>query len=318
MDDPVVGRGPIAWGLALIVAALGGCESRDAHLPTPLPIEVLPAIPTATRPPSETPGGCHDITVGEWTVEKPVPGEEPEPVPSAERVPGTSYSSAEVPPRIEFGDPVEWDSSFTEIVVPKGALPSVHNDMRGLVVDDSLFLVFSTGFSGVQARLGRFGEGWTGTARWFVDVVPFRVNVRAIGLTPVPCDSPPPASIDALRPAIPRSVELEGGRAITLWEPLPESVDTIRAGRLHVVGRTTGLFGATDSIGVRLRRHGGLVASITLWYSDADAHAAVLERLRDRYGLNASSASNPVTGLSVPRRGGASDETSIELRDRRR
>lgn len=318
VNDPVVGRCPLAWSLALIAAALGGCERRDADPPIPRPPEMLPAIPTATRPPTETPGGCHDITVGEWTVEKPVPGQEPEPVPSAEPDPGNTYGSTEVPPRIEIGGPVEWDSSYTEIVVPKGALPTVHNDMRGLVVDDSLFLVFSTGFSGVQARLGRFGEGWTGTARWFVDEVPFQVNVRAIGLTPVSCDSPPPVSIDALRPAIPRSVELEGGRAITLWEPLPESVDTIRAGRLYVVGRTTGLFGATDSISVRLRRHGGLVESITLWYSDADAHAAVLERFRDRYGLNASSASNPVTGLSVPRRGGASDETSIELRDRRR
>ncbi|MCY4572932.1 MAG: hypothetical protein OXF01_09025 [Gemmatimonadetes bacterium] len=201
--------------------------------------------------------------------------------------------------------------------MPKGALPSVHNDMRGLVVHDSLYLTFSTGFSGVRARLGRLGEGWTGTARWFVDVVPFQVNVRVMDLTLVPCDSPPPVSIDALRPAIPRSVELEGGQAITLWEPLPESVDTILAGRLLIVGRTTGLFGATDSISVRLDSLRGLVKTITLWYPDVDAHAVVLGRLRDRYGLN-TSASNPVTGLSVPRRGGASDETSVELRDRRR
>lgn len=312
--------GSCAACLILAAATLGACDGHDANPPLPPPpemLEMLPAVPTATRPSSETANGCHDVTVGEWAVEKPVPGQEPEPVPSAEPVPGTTNSSTEVPPRIEFGGPVEWDSSYTEIVVPKGALPSVHNDMRGLVVDDSLFLVFSTGFSGVRARLGRFGEGWTGTARWFVDVLPFQVNVRAMNLTPVSCDSPPPVSIDALRPAIPRSVELEGGQAITLWEPLPESVDTIRAGRLHVVGRTAGLFGATDSIAVRLRRRGGLVESITLWYPNADAHAAVLGRLRDRYGLSAS-ASNPVTGLSVPRRGGASGETSVELRDWRR
>ncbi len=239
-------------------------------------------------------------------------------MPTGELVPGSTPSFTEIPPRIEFGGPVKWDSSYAEILVPKGALPSVHNDMRGLVVDDSLYLTFSTGFAGVRARLGRLGEAWTGTARWFADDVPHQVDVRAMNLTPVSCDSPPPVSIDALRPPIPRSVELEGGTAITLWEPLPEAVDTIRAGRLHVVGRTTGLFGATDSISVRLDLLRGLVESITLRHPDADAHAAVLERLRYRYGLSASFASNPVTVLSVARGRGASAETSIELWDRRR
>ncbi len=320
--NPGRGHGFLTSGLVLTAATLSACDGRGDHPPVPPPpemVQLLPPVPTATRPSSETPGGCHDVTVGEWLVEKLVPGQEPEPVPTAELVPGSTHSHTEIPPRIEFAGPVAWDSSYTEIVVPKGALPSVHNDMRGLVVDDSLYLTFSTGFAGVQARLGRLGEAWTGTARWFVDVVPHQINVRAMNLTPVPCDSPPPVSIDALRPPIPRSVELEGGNAITLWEPLPESVDTIRAGRLYVVGRTTGLFrGATDSISVRLDLLRGLVESITLRYPNADAHAAVLARLRDRYGLSASFARNPVTRLSVPRRRGAAAEPSIELSDSRR
>ena len=315
---PAPRRSQLIVAMATAGATLVACADEEADPPVPARLFVLPPIPTATRPSSEIPGGCHDVTVGEWLVEKPVPGQEPEPVPTAELDPGSTHSHTEVPPRIEFGRPVAWDSSYTEIVVPRGALPSVHNDMRGRIVDDSLYLIFSTGFAGVQARLGASGEGWSGTARGFVDVVPHQVDVRAMNLTPVPCDSPPPVSIDALRPPIPRSVELEGGDAITLWEPLPESVDTIRAGRLYVVGRTTGLFGATDSISVRLDLLRGLVESITLRYPDADAHAAVLARLQDRYGLTASSARNPITGLSVPRRGGASDETSVQLWDRRR
>ena len=130
------------------------------------------------------------MTVGGWTVEKPVPGEEPQPVPDR------TNRVTEMPSRIAFDGPVAWDSSYTEIVVPEGTLPSVHNDMRGRIVNDSLYLIFSTGFGGVQARLGRSGEGWTGTARWSNDVVPHQVDVRSVKLTPLPCDSPPPVSIE--------------------------------------------------------------------------------------------------------------------------
>ena len=144
--------------------------------------------------------GCHYLTVGEWEVESypllsRLFGPRRVPVPS-ERGDSTDY---EVPPRIEFAGPSDPPYSGTAIVVPEGALPSVHAYMGGEIVGDSLDLWFSTGYGGVTAWLARSADGWVGTARTFIDINPYPVHARPITLTPVACDSPPPFSIGRRR-----------------------------------------------------------------------------------------------------------------------
>ena len=90
----------------------------------------------------------------------------------------------------------------------------------------------------------------------------------------------------SLKGPLARSVEMEGGAVISLREPLPASLETApdQPDRpLTVVGRTAGLFGGADSIAVSVNEE-GTVRVVELFYRDADAHANLQTRLRDRYG----------------------------------
>ena len=240
--------------------------------------------------------GCYDVTVGDWVVEGyPRFRLRRIPVPS-ERGDSTDY---EIPPRIEFAGPSDRPSSGTAIVVPEGALPSVHGYMSGEIIGDSLDLGFSTGYAGVSARLVRSGDAWVGTARTFIDIGGYPVHARPITLTPVACDTPPPVSIDELRPPLARSVELEDGLVITLGEPLPEPLEaepesTRPAGTDSIVtpprdwqlvpGRTRGLFGTTESIAVLLNQSHQMTR-VRLRYRGAEAFAVLDARLRVEYGV---------------------------------
>ena len=240
---------------------------------------VLVRTPLAAQ---ERPGeltGCYDITV-------------PEPDsadgPRLEIVSGAGYEG-QVPPRIEFSGPFrgfdDRDTSRTQIVVPEGALPSVHRWMSGEIVGDSLNVGFSTGYGGLAATLGWTGDRWVGRARYFHDVgPPFHSDAGSIELTPVSCDSPPPVSIDAMVP-IARSVELEGGLVVTLGKPLPEGLETAPAlgTTLTVTGPTAGFFIGADSVAVAASDRYG-VTQIWLYYNDPDAHSKLETRLRGAYG----------------------------------
>jgi len=127
-----------------------------------------------------------------------VPNKPPSPLPDE----GSDSVFYEIPRSIEFVDPFPRASqeqapdSEMRIVVPEGALPSIHKYMDGWIEGDSLRLGFSTGHGGV-------------------------------------------------------TVELEGGVAMELGRPLPQSVRTAPTRLLdltRVVGRTTGAFATTDSI----------------------------------------------------------------------
>ncbi|MYG80553.1 MAG: hypothetical protein F4187_01715, partial [Gemmatimonadetes bacterium] len=156
---------------SLLLAAVAACGGGTAD---------SEATPEAAQASTEL-TGCYDVTVGEWVVEsRPSFSLRPGPLPS-ERGDSTDY---ELPPRIEFAGPSDRPSSGTAIVVPEGALPSVHRYMSGRIVGDSLGLAFGTGFAGVGAWLVRSGGGWAGTARTWIDVVPHQVNARPITLTP--------------------------------------------------------------------------------------------------------------------------------------
>lgn len=255
----------------------------------------LAALAAGTLAAQESPAGltgCYDITARDLLTDDLV----------------GSGLEHEIPRRIEFAGTYRgWsdrDSLRTAIVVPEGALPSVHHLMSGEIIGDSLHVGFSTGYGGVTAMLGWTGERWVGVARHFYDVgPPFEEDAGPIELTPANCDSPPPIPVDVMLP-ITRSVELEGGLAITLGEPLPETLGTTpeRFTYKQVTGRTTGLFAGTDSISVGLVEQWG-VTQIRLHYTDPGAYSSAQTRLRRAYGAPEEDQSgyarfsNPTTRL---------------------
>jgi hypothetical protein len=249
----------------------------------------LGTAPLTAQEPTTELTGCHDIIVGDWYVL--LYGEEGPDAPLMHE--GGDSLDFELPSRIEFAGP-RWPTdteSPTLIVVPPGALPSIHHHRIARFAGHSLRMSFGTGYSGLDIRLARSGEGWSGIATTLMHIGGVQVNARTVKLIPASCDSPPPVSIDAMRP-LARSVELEGGSVITLDRPLPESV-AIEAfpdqpDRFNVAGRTTALFGSTDSIQIEMGKTRSspdveVVGDIKLFYP-ADHFAALAARLRDVFG----------------------------------
>ena len=238
-------------------------------------------VPLAAQQSAGELAGCYNITVGDWIVPEPAPGQPARPLPHE-----TGDSAIfEMPPRIEFaGTFRDYNgrlTSRTRIVVPEGALPSVHGYMSGDLVGDTLLLSFNSVFFGIGGKLPPSENGWAGTVFTHTDTGDF--NRRPVELTQVRCDSPPPVSIDAMRP-VERSVELEDGTVITLGKPLPDSLE-MAPGQLRsfrVVGHTTGLFGTTDSVSVGVGRDLQVVR-VMLWYP-VEAYGDLAARLRERLG----------------------------------
>ncbi len=253
-------------------------------------------VPLSAQEDANEPTGCYDITVGDWIVLEPAPGQPPRPLPNE-----TGDSAIfEIPPRIKFAGAFRgFDgrlTSRTRIVIPEGALPSVHRYMSGALVGDTLVIAFNTGFAlaGVAGSLVPSGNVWAGTVVTYTDTYGW-MNRRPVEMTRVNCDSPPPASIDAMR-RLPRSVELEGGAVITLGKPVPSTLE-MAPGRLRffrVVGRTAGLFATTDAISVVVGRDQE-VTYITLHYS-ADHYERLALRFRDSFG---SHRRNRITYLEL-------------------
>lgn len=245
---------------ALLVAA-SGCASRGEP-------------PSASLPPDTVLGGCYNVT-HDGTV----------------TVPSDGGSGFEIPPRIQFSGPAFQNPSATRIVVPEGALRSGHGFASARIIGDSLHMDFSTGYIGVRATLGPSGEGWVGTARNWSHYRPPHISFepRPIELTLVPCDSPPPVSIDVMR-QLGRSVTFADGRTITVGEPAPEWLESIidedGDGELTGVGPLQGIFGTPERITVSVRRrYGGIVTWVRLFYSpETDTFERLEERLRETFG----------------------------------
>lgn len=254
---------------------------------------------TAQETPAEL-TGCYDVTVGQWVVETYAGGLEPRPGELGD------YRGERIPQRMRFAAPEDGGPIKMSIVAPEGGLPVPRRIMSAEVDGDSLRLAFSTGFSGMTATLRRSGDGWSGTAQSFTDVIPHQVNARTVLLNRVDCGDPLPAPIEHPGP-LPRVVQLEGGPLITVGEPLPEQLATVDLppfewywtfvtdqgvsgqpfttprNAVSVVGRTRGLFGASDSIQVHTDPD-GLVYSIRLLYANPGARDILAERLRSQYG----------------------------------
>ncbi len=248
---------------ALLVAAVAGACGGGTEGSAPAP---------EARQGSTELTGCYDVTSGGLTT-----------------VPAQGGSGFEIPPRIQFSGRGFHNASATRIVVPEGALPSIHGFTSAWVSGDSLRMSFSTGYIGVGATLGPSGDGWVGTARAWSHYRPPQVKFEPwpVELAPVPCDSPPPVSIDVMRP-LGRSVTFADGRIITVGEQVPEWLETIidedGNGELTGVGPMQGIFGIPERITVSVRRnYGGLVTRVRLWYPET-AFGTLEERLRDEYG----------------------------------
>lgn len=257
----------------------------------------------AAQEPIPSPGPCYDVTEGEWVLDEETRDYAREPIPYEYDADSVYF---QIPPRIQVVG--------QQVVVPPNALPVPR--FRGSVINGGeLQLGVSNGYVGVGVTLHRSGDGWTGVARTFSDVMPHQVYERPIELTRVPCDSPPPVSINAMRP-LARTVELEGGEVIRLGKPLPESLSTRTrpSGDWTVIGRTTGLFGTTDSIAVWLHPTTRVVWEIRLTYQGDDAYSVMEARLRDVFGIQDYEGSyrNRITLLSLVRSG----RTRILLEDR--
>lgn len=226
--------------------------------------------------------GCYDVTEGAWLLDEDTRDHPGDPIPYEW---GADSAFFQIPPRIQLeGD---------RIVGPRGALPTPHpiRYMRAAMDGPVLKLGLTNGFFGVAATLDPSGEGWTGTAETLTDFHPHKIYRRPVQLSRVPCDSPPPVSVDAMRP-LARTVELEGGEVIRLTERLPESLETAPrpSGALTVVGRTRGLFGATDSIAVMLAGATGIVAGVQLIYLREKDREAIPARMSDVFGVSDSDA----------------------------
>lgn len=268
-----------------------------------LALAVPCAAALAAQEPTPSPGPCYDVTEGEWVLDEETRDYAREPIPYEYDADSVYF---QIPPRIQVVG--------QQVVVPPNALPVP--SFRGSVINgDELRLGVSNGYVGVGATLHRSGDGWTGVARTFSDVIPHQVYERPIELASVACDSPPPVSINAMRP-LARTVELEGGELIRLGNPIPESLATRTrsAGDWTVIGRTTGLFGTTDSITVWLHPTTRVVREIRLSYPGDGAYSVMESRLRDVFGSSEDEGSyrNRITFLSLVRNGG----TRILLEDR--
>ena len=273
---------------------------------------------TAQDAPAEL-SGCLDVTVGPWVVDTYV-----------DRLhPRDRHEWHRIPPRIRFGGPDDRRPSLTRIVVPEDDPDAPHIRFAGAELDgDSLRMHLTDGFTGVRATLGRSGDGWTGTARTVSDALPYQMSARPVAMSRVDCESPLPIPGDESHP-LGRVVELEGGQAITLGEPLPEQLETATLppfdwnwfwptvfaelelttprNAVSVVGRTRGFFGATDSIQVHTDPD-GLVYSVRLLYVDPGTPETLEERLLGRYG--APGTASGVPGVHIYR----SPTTSLWLR----
>ena len=242
-----------------------------------LTIATVAAGSLAAQEYSPAPSGCYDVTEGEWTLDEATRDHPGDPIPYEW---GADSAFFQIPPRIHL--------SGARIIVPPGALPTPHQiRFTGAAMDaEVLRLHLTNGFFGVAATLDRSGDGWVGTAETVTDFSPHRVYTRPVQLSRVSCDSPPPISIDAMRP-LARTVELEGGEVIRLTEPLSESLETAPrpSGSLTVVGRTRGLFGATDSIRVMVDGATGIVTGVQLAYLGEEDLEAIEARMRDVFGV---------------------------------
>lgn len=244
-------------------------------------VEVGPA----TRPSAHAQDrlGCMDATVGPW-----YPVEDPPGYPTIQAPPPDESMDSLIytfPLRVRLLEEAAdrpWPGRRVE--VPEEALSTPHVYRSWSIRADTLTLVMSTGFAGVNVRAIRDGGGWRGSLRTSSDVAGLLRYERAVALRPTDCNAPPPVPASADR-HLPRSVTLGEGSALALGALLPTGLATVtrRSGALLVPGTPRGVFEGADTVIAESDR-GGRLFTITLKYgSDFDIESLV-RRLEGELG----------------------------------
>ena len=164
--------------------------------------------------------------------------------------------------------------------------PSRHRFAAWMPVGaDSVRMLWSTGFAGVQIRAARTPDGFRGRAESHIDVMgtpPYTAD--AIGVR-VDCASPMPPQHASWR-RFPARVPLESGDTLTLGAPVPERIVARAerdADRRYVVrARPTGIFaGATHA---RVQSADGIIRAIDVLYDPSQSLDALYARLVEAIG----------------------------------
>ena len=218
------------------------------------------------------PRGCYDIHVGPWESEQRRPPT------------GPDY---EPPSRVRFsGVPNRPPLGGRQLQVAPNALPGPHRFASWDLRNDTLFLSWSTGFTGLYARLIAEGSGWRGEARSSGDVMPWPVERRSIRLEGADCETMP-AVTAADDQYIRRSIDLNDGQALALGEALPARDDWTVRGRLgmsRLAGAIAGQpFGDAVEVDVRLNDD-AKIFYIGLRFSSDVTVSELVDRLSEAMG----------------------------------
>ena len=168
---------------------------------------LFPASIAGQPGPTRTFPGCYDVVIGPW-----------------EAVAGNhSDSIYHAPPSRIILDSLprlrpRFDGERLIRVAPY-ALPSIHEITTWTIVEDTLVLGFSTGFTGFVARIPLSSNYLRGRASTFTDVEPSPHYSADFELVKVDCDTPPSPSIDDQRFVF-RSLELLNGTELTLAQEM--------------------------------------------------------------------------------------------------
>lgn len=176
---------------------------------------------------------------------------------------------------------------WLEGAAPPGALPTgqLHQEWRRREAG-GVELWFSTGRVGVRALLDARGAALAGTVRTLDRVEGAQLYERDVTLARADCASPPPVSVDALRP-LPRAVELEGAASRLALGGLPPSglaTSGRPSGAVGVMARSTGLFAGSDSIAYRVGSNDGRIGVIQLIFPAPATPDALIDRIAGAYG----------------------------------
>ncbi len=137
--------------------------------------------------------GCYDVIAGgEWGLVRSNPRSSY--TRRAAEILADDSMFYQMPSRIQLAGPPSDTMRFRgrwEITVPEEARPSVHSRMSYDVQNDTLLLLFTTGYAGLAAYLTVSDDAkWSGTVTTFDDYTDLEWS-RRVQLSPIACGSPP-------------------------------------------------------------------------------------------------------------------------------
>lgn len=229
--------------------------------------------PTWLRAQASSWTGCYDLEIGSWS--RPVGGD------SLYYSPPGRIRLDSLPAEGHFSDPTGY-----RVHPAPGSPPSIHDHVSWKPTGaDSIVISWSTGFSGLQARMIREESLLRGQASTFTDVIPFEPRTADVIARPVPCDAPMSPEKAVWR-RFPREVPLQTGDTLTLGEPLPSgslALEHYRSNTYWVRHRPEGLFVGASHARVG-RDSEGRVRKIELFFDPQLGLEALEARLASALG----------------------------------